>query len=239
MFRTYSIAAFAVVMAASVAARGASFGPSPYLQASDSPFAGIVFDGYFHLEDFEDHLLNTPGLAGSPGGVTSVIFGASSHDSVDADDGSVDGSGLSGDSYFFSSGASGVTFTFDSGVLGGLPTHAGLVWTDGGTSVTFQAFGPGNVLLGTIGPVSDAGFPDGSVSGTTAEDRFLGWSDAGGISSIFVSNASGGIEVDHVQYGLSEAVAVIPLPAAAWTALSCLAAMGSVSALRRRRRGAA
>jgi hypothetical protein len=43
-----------------------SVGPSPYLSFSDSPFNGGSFT-YFHLETFEDHLLNTPGVTASPG----------------------------------------------------------------------------------------------------------------------------------------------------------------------------
>lgn len=159
-------------------------GPTAYLSFADSPFDGLSFS-YFHLEDFEDHLLNTPGVTGSAGGVTSVVFGPAIHDSVDFDDGVIDGSGLDGDSWFSGSGAAGVTFTFNAGTLGSLPTHAGIVWTDGAGTVTFKAFGPLNVPLGTIGPVSDASFPDGGVSGTTAEDRFFGIIAPGGISSIF------------------------------------------------------
>jgi hypothetical protein len=52
--------------------------------------------------------------------------------------------------------------------------------------------------LGSIGPVAIA---DGSHNGETAEDRFFGATNAGGISRIFISNSSGGIEVDHLQYG--------------------------------------
>lgn len=144
--------------------------------------------------------------------MTSVIFGPAIHDSVDADDGTIDGSGLNGDSYFSDSGATGITFSFDSTVLGDLPTSAGIVWTDGAGQVTFQAFGPGNVPLGTIGPISDANFPDGSVNGETAENRFFGIIASGGISSIFISNSGGGIEVDHLQYGLNVPASAVPEP---------------------------
>src|SRR5262249_22605979 len=75
------------------------FGPTPYLSFQDSPFRSGTFT-YFYLEDFEDHLLNTPGVAADAGGVTSVIFGPGYHDSVDADDGVIDGHGGLGDSYF-------------------------------------------------------------------------------------------------------------------------------------------
>lgn len=193
-------------------------GPTPYLcfdasviagcGTSDSPFAGNTF-GYFYLEDFEDGLFNTPGASASAGGVTSVVFGPSIHDSVDADDGVIDGSGLNGDSYFSQSGATGITFTFDEAVLGTLPTHVGIVWTDGGGTTTFEAFDSNGISLGNIGPVSIA---TSGVSGQTDEDRFFGATNPNGVASFFISNSSGGIEVDHLQYG----GAVIPIPAAAW-----------------------
>ncbi len=180
--------------------------PTAYLSFADSPFSGGSFD-YFHLETFEDHLLNVPGVSGSAGGVTSVVFGPSIHDSVDADDGVVDGSGLLGDSYFSGAGSSGVTFTFSAAALGSLPTSAGIVWTDAGgaASVTFSAFGPGGSgdLLFTQ---TRSGFVDFSNNGETAEDRFFGVVNTAGVSAIFISNSSGGIEVDHLQYGSAAAV---------------------------------
>src|SRR6266545_5675732 len=118
---------------------GVVLGPSPYLcfdtatapagcGGADSPFKSIVFSSYFYLETFEDHLLNVPGVSASAGGVTSVVFGPSIHDSVDADDGVIDGSGLRGDDYFSGDGGTGVTFSFDAQTLGSLPTRAGVVW---------------------------------------------------------------------------------------------------------------
>src|SRR5258705_2313629 len=76
-------------------------------------------------------------------------------------------------------------------LLGSLPTQVGIVWTDGVGTTLFEAFGPGGVLLGQIGPVAIA---DGSFTGTTAEDRFFGVTNPGGISAIRISNTSGGIE---------------------------------------------
>ena len=201
-------------------------GPTPYLSFDDSPFKGGSF-GYFYLETFEDHLLNTPGVSADNGGVTSVVFGPLIHDSVDADDGAIDGSGLKGDSYFTASGATGVRFTFSAAALGSLPTSAGIVWTDGGshTSVTFSAFGPGGALLFTQ---IKSGFADGSNNGETGEDRFFGVVNAAGISAIFMSNASGGMEVDHLQYG-----ATVPEPGA-WALMLCgLLAGGTAMGMRR------
>lgn len=206
-------------------------GPTPYLSFDDSPFKGGSFS-YFFLETFEDHLLNTPGVSASAGGVTSVVFGPSIHDSVDADDGVIDGSGLKGDSYFSSNGAAGITFAFSAAVLGSLPTSAGLVWTDGagGSAVTFSAFGPLGELLFTQ---TRSGFPDNSNNGETAEDRFFGVVNAAGISSIFMSNPGGGIEVDHLQYGAAAAVAGVPEPQ---TNALVLAGLAAVALVGRRRR---
>jgi len=111
-------------------------GPSAYLGfdsthtgagANISPFAGITFI-YFYLETFEDGLLNTLGVTNT-GGVVGApgIY----TDSVDGDDGVIDGDGHLGRSIANLPPAN-MTFTFDAGVLGCLPTHVGLVWTDYG-----------------------------------------------------------------------------------------------------------
>lgn len=204
------------------ASAGTVLGPSPYLcfdtataplgcGGHDSPFKSLAFS-YFFLETFEDHLLNVPGVTASAGGVTSVVFGPNIHDSVDADDGAIDGSGLLGDSYFSSSAAAGITFTFNAGILGSLPTHVGIVWTDGGpnATVTFQARGSGGALLCNIAsPLGN----NASNNGETDEDRFFGCIDSGGIASIFISDSGGGgIEVDHLQYGLIAGEVAVPAP---------------------------
>jgi hypothetical protein len=209
-------------------------GPVPYLSANDSPFKSVDFSaGYFHLEDFEDGQLNVPGVtasAGAPFGPGSIT------DSVDADDGAIDGSGTGGNSFFSGAGSSGISFTFDNATLGSLPTHAGLVWTDSGVgaTITFQAFDAADQLLGTIGPSSEPGvFPDNNNSGGTAEDRFFGWTDSAGIGRIFISNSTGGIEVDHLQYGSGTASQPpppptgIPLPAPIWGGILLLGAAGA------------
>jgi hypothetical protein len=225
------------------------FGPSAYLcfdtatapagcGGADSPFKSLSFS-FFHLETFEDHLLNVPGVSASAGGVTSVVFGPAIHDSVDADDGTIDGSGLAGDS-FFASGFPGITFTFSAAVLGALPSHAGIVWTDGAGTISFSASGPGGALVPcSISGFSAAGVPDGSFSGTTGEDRFFGCSDPGGISSIHIENSAGGIEVDHLQYGLIAAPGPgptpgVPGPAGLVLLGSGLIGLAATAALRRR-----
>ena len=187
------------------------YGPTAYLSTADSPFTGPF--AYFHLENFEDHLFNVPGVTANAGGVTtSFAFSGSIIDSVDNDDGSIDGTcakaGADCDSYFSSNGPGGIRFTFNAGALGGLPTHVGLVWTDGTNNQFFEAFDANGNSLGTL-PGSSA---DGNFLAGTGEDRFYGVSDAGGISAIFMSNGSGGIEIDHLQYGLAGIVSRVPEP---------------------------
>jgi len=203
--------------------RAGAVGPTAYLSFNDSPFKNLNLQN-FQLEDFEDHLLNVPGVSGSPGGVASVVFGPSIHDSVDADDGAIDGSGLNGDDWFASPAL--VTFTFDKQVLGGLPTHAGIVWTDGTDPIQLEAFDGNGNSLGVTGPVNSA---DSSFNGETAEDRFLGWTDDSGIGSIRITSGPGGIELDHLQFGgvAGGGGGAIPLPPAAWAALVTLGAWGT------------
>jgi len=225
------VGSLTLALFASSALGGSTSGPKPYTSFSDSDLNGIDFSGgYFHLEDFEDNLLNVPGVSASagapfaPGGIT---------DSVDADDGATDGSGTAGHSFFSGSGASGITFTFDKLALGSLPTHAGIVWTDGLGTITFDAFDENGVSLGQIGPASEAGvFPDDNFSGGTAEDRFFGAQNDNGISKIFISNTDGGIEVDHLQYGAVSAEPPppptgIPLPASVWVGVAMFAMLAA------------
>ena len=165
------------------------YGPSPYLQSSDSPFSGLSTD-YAYVETFEDGLLNTPGLTSSGG----LVIGNDQYiDSIDAEDGFVDGTGSStGHSLWSAFQTMVMTFTFDASLLGGLPTYAGLVWTDIGYNaptpyygpVSFEAFGSLGQSLGIIGPTV---LGDGSDTGQTAEDRFFGVYDPLGISSIRIS----------------------------------------------------
>jgi hypothetical protein len=196
------------------AAHAQILGPTPYLAFDNtlpgagsaiSPFSGLTFSSYFHLETFQDGLLNTPGVSASAGSVFGPNIGA---DSVDADDGTIDGSGTLGRSFFADNGNTGFTFTFNAATLGGLPTHAGIVWTDGAGTTTFDAFDSSGVLLGSI-----SSFHAGpTFSGQTDEDRFYGIIAPGGIGSIRIRCPSGGIEADHLQYGRTMATSAAPEP---------------------------
>jgi hypothetical protein len=196
-------------------------GPSPYLSSADNPWAGVSFS-QFYREDFEDGDLNTPGVTAIGAELVQPAGGVFT-DSVDGDDGAIDGSGTNGRSHYTSIGVNGIQYSFDAGVLGGLPTHAGLVWTDmsGLALVFFRAYDSAGIRLGEI----DLGTPnDGLSTGQTAEDRFVGWESPAGISRIHILQRGSDMEVDHLQYGIA-----VPEPTTAVAALL----------LRRHSRGAA
>jgi hypothetical protein len=151
-----TVAPTAVVATAHVGAQ-TFIGPTLYLSRNDSPFVASITAGTTYLETFESGALTTPGVTITGG---SVITPSGITDCVDADDGAIDGSGTGGHS-LFGSGIAGITFTFDATALGDLPTQVGIVWTDGAGTTLFEAFGPGGVPLGQIGPVAIA---DGSIS---------------------------------------------------------------------------
>lgn len=197
---TRFVVAVLVFVAGTAVAAPTCLGPTPYVKKADSPFDLSNVGVNFFFDDFESDTRVTGAAASSGSRIgpqqSSVV------DSVDEDDGTIDGSGLAGHSWFSSPGSAGIRFTFDAGALGGLPTAAGIVWTDGIGTVSFEAVAADGVtVICQSGPLSDASFPDGSITGQTAEDRFFGLYEPGGISSIFVSNTDGGIEVDHLQFG--------------------------------------
>ena len=180
-------------------------GPTPYLSEANSPFLPDIVGGTVVLENFEDGALNTPGVVASAG----TILSGSNVDSVDGDDGAIDGSGAAGQSFFVVTGGTGISFSFNAAALPGgvLPTRAGIVWTDGGDPVTFEAFDAVGTSLGTV----TANHADGNFGSGTAEDRFYGVIHPAGISQINLRGAAGaGIEMDHLQYGQP-----VPEPAAA------------------------
>lgn len=200
------------------------FDDAQYLSPGDSPFDLSGPGSDFLLEDFEDGMLNSLGLSGFGGDIRSP---SSFTDSVDADDGFIDGFGVDGHSYWTFAATEGDTyavFEFDAKVLGGLPRSVGIVWTDGNVdaTTTFWAWGPKGELLGTM----DLVLGGGNHQGQTGEDRFIGVFFAGGISSIEVSADLGRIELDHVQYG-----DLIPAPGV----LALLGLSGLISRRSRRR----
>lgn len=170
-------------------------GPVPYFKRSDGPVPIVVIGRPIVLQDFENSSLLPSGVTISAG----ALHGPSGvTNSVDEDDGVVDGDGTGGHSLMAEDGAAGITFDFDAQELGGLPVWVGVVWTDGEGETTFEAFGADGSSIGSIGPVplADPELPAGS----TANDSFFGATDPGGISRIRIRNSSGHIEVDHLQF---------------------------------------
>jgi hypothetical protein len=179
-----------------VGAQVTPIGPLPYRSAADSPFNGVSFSWFIRLTA-EPGAQSAAGVSinatiTGPGGIT---------DSVDGDDGTIDGNGSNGRSYFTC--PSFIDVHFDAAVLGSLPTHAGLVWTDGDGVVTVNGYGPAGELIGIINGASS----DGNFSSGTAEDRFYGFTSPAGISRITMNDQNNCIEVDHIQAGRSGGVA--------------------------------
>ena len=185
------------------------FPDTPYLSAADSPFDLFGKGSDFFLETFDpDGVFDAPGLIGFGG---EVRFPSPHTDSVDADDGFIDGFGTDGHDYWaFADPKDGpfARFEFDPKALGALPRSVGIVWTDGNVDALtiFEAFGPDGRSLGTM---EFFALDDGRGQGGTAEDRFMGVIFAGGISAIDVRADLGRIELDHVQYGN-----LVPAPSA-------------------------
>ena len=181
--------------------------PTPYLSEADTP-AGFVPepdcpDCVVGLETFEDGTLDF-GLELSTGQIIDPGFRTGIDrltDSVDSDDGVIDGTGQTNEGGYS-------YFTFTDSITVTLPSlmqSAGLVWTDGDpnlTNVVFEAFDENGDSLGTVdaGPIAD-----GSIMGTTPEDRFFGvtYGDGvtTGVTSIRITNVGApGIEIDHIQF---------------------------------------
>jgi hypothetical protein len=245
-----SVLTFIVLLLATPIGRAAVIlGPTPYLAFDNSiagagtaisPFSSLSFE-YFHLQNFENsvgfvsnNLLypsgDSPGVRLTIGSGATIRRPVSSIvDSVDGDDGTIDGSGLFGSSFFTNNGNAGFQFSFSAATLGKLPTHAGLVWTDGALTglVRFEAFGANNQSLGFL---EVGGFQDNVVNGTTAEDRFFGVTHDAGISAIAIRSLNGGgLEIDHLQYGSIARTQAVPEP----SSFACMAILGLLAAQRR------
>lgn len=221
-------AAAAAALLAVPAGAATFFGATPYAGFSDSPFLAVPG---MTLETFEDGAANVAGVGFSS---ATVLGPAQLTDSVDADDGAVDGSGTGGRS-LYSSNQNTLSFVFDAGVLGALPTHVGVVWTDvgfvtSGTNgygdVVLEAFDGSNVSLGTL---TAPGLGDGVFGGQTAEDRFFGVRSLAGISRVTLTMPDSlDWEADHLQFS------VTPVPEPSTYAMLA-AGLLAVAAISRRR----
>jgi hypothetical protein len=89
-----------------------------------------------------------------------------------------------------------VTFTFDAAVLGSLPTHAGIVFTDGVATTTIAFLNAAGESIATYN------LDDGSDGNSeTAGDRFVGVIHDAGVAAILITDSGYSFEVDHLQYG--------------------------------------
>ncbi len=206
------------------------FGPTPYAQRSDSPFAQAISEGVVRVEDFEDGLLNS-GFASTTCGAVSAMF----RPSVDEDDGVVDGLGtgqawtsLLGPNCDFGL----LDFRFEPDELGRLPNFVGFVVVGSGAGefidgrFYYRAY-PSIFAMNGVELSDDRFFelPEfGNFdAGSTYYSRFIGFTSEVGIAQLTVNGIS---RIDHLQYGY-----VVPEPRAPLFAAAVLA----LTALRRRR----
>jgi hypothetical protein len=211
------------------AARFSFLGPTPYFSAADSPFPVNGSSPDFYLEDFEDGELNTRGIFQPLLPIThaSVIRPHELTDSVDSDDGILDGVGNGGHSLAANAfivfpidppqSRSYIRFGFDRLSLGFYPNAFGFVWTDGISSndILIELFDEQWQLL------AENRFErlgDDLLTGQTAEDRFLGVVSTTYFAYVRITSMYAGspytFEIDHVQYGLvnvPEPVSILPI----------------------------
>lgn len=214
------LSAAALSVVASAASAATVFGPTFYTSTADIPAGFYAGGSPTFLDDFEDGSLDG-GITANTGGTLSS---GSLVDSVDADDGAIDGSGSTGTSYFaLGTNLTPLIFTFAQTV-----TAAGFVWTDGNTGgTTVKAFDGGGAEIASF----SGSLGSGNVfNGQTDEDVFIGFTFAGGIGSISIAQNSQGLEIDHLQYG-DMAMAPVPVPA---SLPLMLAGLGLLVGLKRR-----
>jgi hypothetical protein len=218
---TLTVTVLAALWPIKIHAAWVFLGPTPYLSRADSPFPVDGSNANFFLEDFEDGLLNTPGIFQPLLPIThaSVLQPHQLTDSVDGDDGVVDGNGqgghaLAANAYMvFPTNPpftwSTTRFGFDKGALGHFPNAFGFVWTDGvSPSTLLVEFFDQDWQFLAQRELGDLG--DDRLTGETADDRFLGFVSDTPFAFVQITNKYPGppytFEIDHVQYG------VIPEP---------------------------
>jgi len=198
LLKLTSAGAGALLVSSLACAGGPIFtGPTPYTSVANSPFFATQQVGVqYYLEDFEKGVIAAPGLSVSDPNV-AINPPSATTDSVDLDDCLLNGSGVNGRS--LANLVTGVVnVQFNNVTLGGYPTKAGFVWTDGaeGTGVTVTVIG----ALGTVGFFTFFPVGDAVANGTTGEDRFMGVELDEGIAQLQIAGSGGTIEIDHIQY---------------------------------------
>lgn len=213
----YRVQVFAIVTSMCAAVHGGvtSFGPLPYTSIHDSPFDLSGAGSQFFLEDFEDGSLDLPPNV-SAGCCLEIRSPGPLTDSVDADDGSIDGDGRGGHSLTSTRMTVLPTnplsyetllgpFDFAFADPSQLPTSVGFVLTD--------AIYRSGLIIGVL---DEAGvnwrfefvnLMDQQYDGGTTEDLFFGITGDVGIRRMgmymFGSTADDfqRSEFDHFQFG--------------------------------------
>jgi hypothetical protein len=101
----YLLTVLSLTLGAGSVSAQSFLGPSPYFSFDDSPFRSQLGTASFFLEDFEGLALHAPGVSIDNGSVRGLKRGT---DSVDGDDGRINGRGRGGHSWFFKRGRQGV-----------------------------------------------------------------------------------------------------------------------------------
>ena len=167
--RTLWLLAASAAASAATAATGPVFWePSAYLSAADIPAGFYAGDAPSFLDTLEDGTLDG-GLSASAGSVIGPGQFDGVRDSVDADDGVIDGSGTAGRSFFSGTGSTGITFTF----LGlKVNDRARVQMADGKPSGNI--FASGEIMSGNIlgqGYLAGFGMTIGTVFGRIAGEE--------------------------------------------------------------------
>lgn len=204
-----------------------------YRSSSDSPFP-ITSRGFF-LENFEDGQLNSPGVTpginnrGYPRALHITVAGQG--ESVDGDDGSIDGEGTFGRSVRSEGGvqsedtfSSNISLMFDSNDLeGALPDYFGFVLTAAPLSIQNVTI----ELLGDSRQLYHATIDEPILSQNSGtDDVFYGVFVPESISQVSINIMQARamsdklppapFEIDHVQYGIT-----IPEPSSLLLLIAC------------------
>lgn len=203
-------------------------GPIPYRSVADSPCAWGPPGSTFFLEDFEDGSLNFPAGIDTYNG--TVLQPSGTTDSVDADDGVLDGHGDGGHSLLPLAVQMGLSFPpvwqtsfamgFSQETLGYLPNCAGFVVTDGLSmaSINLVVRLPNQQSI-AIHPSGLFGLLDDLDNGSSDDDWFLGVRVPTGFVSVRITHTYQAVdyeprfEIDHAQFGL---IAPEPAPIVSW-----------------------
>ena len=176
---------------------------TPYFSTANSPL--VTSSAGYQVETFEptSPSLATLGVTLTTVNPSSVVQG----ESVDADDGIIDGSGATGHSLAepTTANATGATFTFNNLIIGAYPKSAAVAVTAyNGANLIFTVYDTSMNVSGTdtLTNVSTS---------TPTNDDFLFWgSDPAGIGAISVSsnNAFTFLFLDHLQYDTLNTISV-------------------------------